>query len=202
MDGFNHLEHLIGKSHGHIMYVPVQDMKGNACTHIVMEAVKNRELLAHSYLEGDDKTFLGIYLENLTNGAKNRKLYGVHEEGDDPNEEQIRMSYPDVNKLVEEKGTGYKSCIYYNGVCTDLESFNSGLEMLNDKKGAFMIFRRAEATFLILGLGFNKKYKNKVLVIDSHVPTSGLLTFDNLRDYIFQNGLYMGEYLFGVGAVS
>lgn len=200
MDGYNHLEHLISKgTYKKVIYLPIQNSKNNACTHIAFEAARRGCDLVNSYFESN-KNFTDIYKQIIENGEENRKIYGVYGEGDDPNEEQIKLSYPDICESIEKFG-GYKSSIYVNGICVDLEHFNKGLNELT-KPGKFMIIRRDEATFLLLSISRQKESEHgeHLLVIDTHFPCSGVLSFDNTRDYILQNGHYSGEYLFGVGS--
>lgn len=199
MDSYNHLEFLIKKNKfDKILYLPIQNNYNYACTYIIFEAIKRSYSLVENFFE-DECKFKNIYNLILEEGEKNRQLYGEHKEGDDPTDSSIKLLYPEIDKNINDNG-GYKSIIYVNDVYTDINSLESGLTDLT-KPGKFMIIRRDGSTFLLLSIAQNKgdEYGNNVLVIDTHFPCTGVLSFEDVINYVFQNGLYSGEYLFGLG---
>lgn len=204
MDHFNHLEYLIGKSkYNKIIYVPAQDPSNMACTFITFEAIKKAADLVNAYFNNSYK-FVDIYKQIIEDGEKNRKQHGGPSDGNSLNDKKILMLYSDINKSVEKNG-GYITKYHNNCVHTSssndigddffsLDKFNNSLMELNEPN-KFMIVSRDTGTFVLLSIAQN----NHVLVIDTHFPCSGVLSFDSVKKYIFQNGLYNGLYEFGVG---
>lgn len=191
MDPYNYLEHLLDKKYNKISNLPIQNYHNNACTHIIFEAIKKGDDLVNYYFNNEYK-FREIYTQIIIDGEQNRKKYGEHIDGDDPTDLSIIKSYPEINKNIE---GGYKSKIYAQEISTDLNDLKNDFKKLTNNN-KFMIIRRDGGTFLLLSITNN----DNVLVIDTHYTCSGVLSFENVIKYIFHDGLYTGEYLFGVGS--
>ena len=172
----------------------------NQCSWVAAQFAKRRDELFATYVS-DKRRFVEIYRECLCEGSRLRREHGKISCGENIDNESV-LEKTNIGSEVQEKWTYTENEIMLQMVkdfipqdmlhefCGRVHSRMPNLE-LKDAVNFVLLSRHAQS---FAALPFEDKY----LVLDSHTTYCGLMTKENLCNYIKMDGATPGGYLHAI----